>query len=234
MAGLQLPPVQPPKRFPFCIVWSPIPFIGWVLPFIGHVGICTSEGVILDFAGPFFISIDSMAFGNPARYLQLQPSKAAVVAQAALQRSTEAGSTAEQGVAPSADVSADPMLAAVSREWDQLLQQSAGAYQHHNYNFLGDNCHCFVSHFLNAAEYRASRWNMVRLASEMFLRARYVAFGGVLKTWLPFCIVMTIGLYFGRLIFLYCWLGLLGLLGGYFCLYALCSNGRASEDAAIC
>ncbi len=29
------------QRFPFCIVWTPIPLLTWILPMIGHVGICT-------------------------------------------------------------------------------------------------------------------------------------------------------------------------------------------------
>lgn len=29
----------------------------WVLPFIGHMGICTSAGVIRDFAGSYFVSV---------------------------------------------------------------------------------------------------------------------------------------------------------------------------------
>ncbi len=48
----------------------------WFFPFIGHMGICTSSGVIRDFAGPYFVSEDNMAFGNPTRYLQLDPNKA--------------------------------------------------------------------------------------------------------------------------------------------------------------
>ena len=39
---------------------------------IGHTGICTSDGVIHDFAGPYFVSVDDMAFGNPTKYLPLQ------------------------------------------------------------------------------------------------------------------------------------------------------------------
>lgn len=38
-------------RYPFCIVWTPIPLITWLLPFIGHMGIATSMGRIRDFAG---------------------------------------------------------------------------------------------------------------------------------------------------------------------------------------
>ena len=37
------------------------------------MGIADSEGVIYDFAGPYHISVDHMAFGRPTRYLQLHP-----------------------------------------------------------------------------------------------------------------------------------------------------------------
>ncbi|GLE06875.1 hypothetical protein PINS_up016544 [Pythium insidiosum] len=58
------------NRFPFCIVWSPLPVITWFLPFIGHMGIATSEGIIYDFAGPYTIGREHLAFGAPTRYLQ--------------------------------------------------------------------------------------------------------------------------------------------------------------------
>ena len=61
------------SRYPYCIVWSPLPLITWFIPFIGHTGICDSEGIIFDFAGPYTIGRDSMAFGEPTRYIQLNP-----------------------------------------------------------------------------------------------------------------------------------------------------------------
>lgn len=60
-------------RFPYCIVWTPIPFLTWFFPFIGHMGIAMSNGVIRDFAGPYFVSEDNMAFGRPTKYWQLDP-----------------------------------------------------------------------------------------------------------------------------------------------------------------
>lgn len=42
-------------RYPYCVVWSPLPLLTWILPFIGHMGITNSEGVIFDFAGPYTI-----------------------------------------------------------------------------------------------------------------------------------------------------------------------------------
>lgn len=61
------------NRYPYCIVWTPIPIITWLLPWIGHMGIATSRGIIRDFAGPYFVAEDNMAFGNPTKYWQLDP-----------------------------------------------------------------------------------------------------------------------------------------------------------------
>jgi hypothetical protein len=62
-------------RYPHSIVWTPIPLITWLFPFIGHMGICTMQGVIRDFAGPYYVSEDCMGFGNPTKYWQLDPQK---------------------------------------------------------------------------------------------------------------------------------------------------------------
>jgi hypothetical protein len=32
----------------------------WFIPFIGHMGICTSAGIIRDFAGPYFVSVSHL------------------------------------------------------------------------------------------------------------------------------------------------------------------------------
>ncbi|CAH1978316.1 unnamed protein product [Acanthoscelides obtectus] len=63
-------------KYPCCIVWTPIPLLTWLFPFIGHMGITMSNGVIRDFAGPYFVSEDNMAFGRPTKYWQLQPPRA--------------------------------------------------------------------------------------------------------------------------------------------------------------
>eukprot|EP00795_Rhopilema_esculentum_P007077 gene7077-12717_t len=63
------------NRYPYSIVWTPIPCLTWIFPFIGHMGIAMSSGVIRDFAGPYFVSEDDMAFGNPTKYWQLNPTK---------------------------------------------------------------------------------------------------------------------------------------------------------------
>ena len=58
-------------RFPLCITWTPIPGISWLIPVIGHTGIAGTDGIIYDFAGPYFISKDDFAFGATHKYVKL-------------------------------------------------------------------------------------------------------------------------------------------------------------------
>jgi len=59
--------------YPYCLVWTPLPLLSWIIPIIGHTGICTSNGIIHDFAGSEYVSINDMAFGNPYKYIPLKP-----------------------------------------------------------------------------------------------------------------------------------------------------------------
>ncbi|XP_034021850.1 transmembrane protein 222-like [Thalassophryne amazonica] len=63
------------SRYPQCIVWTRISILSWVLPFIGHMGICTSAGVVRDFAGSYFVSEDNRGFGRPTKYWKLDVDK---------------------------------------------------------------------------------------------------------------------------------------------------------------
>ena len=44
-------------RYPHCIAWTPIPLLTWIFPFIGHMGIARTDGIIRDFAGPYYVSV---------------------------------------------------------------------------------------------------------------------------------------------------------------------------------
>lgn len=58
--------------FPYCIVWTKLPLISSLFPSIGHTGICNSKGIIYDFMGSNAINEDSLGFGNPYKYVQLE------------------------------------------------------------------------------------------------------------------------------------------------------------------
>eukprot|EP00128_Syssomonas_multiformis_P018452 Colp12_sorted_trinity150504_noHs@24703 len=149
------------SRFPYCIVWTPLPFITWFLPFIGHMGIATSTGVIRDFAGPYYVSEDNMAFGKPTKYWRLDPKK----------------------------------VHSTTVSWDDGVAYGSGVYMGRMHNLFCDNCHSHVASCLNHMQYgKKTNWNMVILAILMVVYGRYVSFRAFLITWLPFCIMLTIGL----------------------------------------
>ena len=57
-------------RYPYCIVWSLIPVLSWIIPCIGHAGICNSEGVTADFTGTVYIG--EFAFKPITKYILLK------------------------------------------------------------------------------------------------------------------------------------------------------------------
>ena len=58
-------------RFPLCIVWTPLPALTQLIPCIGHTGIGDSKGVLHDFAGPYYVSVDDLAVGETHKYFKL-------------------------------------------------------------------------------------------------------------------------------------------------------------------
>ncbi|XP_020299863.1 transmembrane protein 222 [Pseudomyrmex gracilis] len=147
------------QRFPFCIVWTPLPILTYIMPFIGHMGIATSVGVIRDFAGPFHVSEDNMAFGKPTKYWQLDYTKA------------------KGGVLG----------------WDAAVAEASEIYKTRMHNICCDNCHSHVAKALNLMSYdNSTSWNMVKLAFLLVFHGKYVSVLGFLKTWLPFCILVTL------------------------------------------
>jgi len=62
------------EEFAFTILWSPLPPITWIIPFIGHLGIANSHGVASDFQGSYYVGDHGrMAFGLPTRALRIAP-----------------------------------------------------------------------------------------------------------------------------------------------------------------
>jgi len=60
------------EELSFCILWSPLPPITWIFPFIGHMGIADSNGVASDFQGSYYVGDKGrMAFGEPTRALKM-------------------------------------------------------------------------------------------------------------------------------------------------------------------
>ena len=112
-------------RFPFSLVWTPIPPITWLLPFVGHLGIADSRGVVYDFAGPYYIGVDHLAFGSAARVLELNPDKITKY------RPGESKAAA----------------------WDAAVDAASEEYCGRMHNIFCDNCHSHVAMALNELAY---------------------------------------------------------------------------------
>ncbi|OVA08709.1 Protein of unknown function DUF778 [Macleaya cordata] len=178
------------SRFPCCIVWCPLPILSWLVPFIGHIGIGREDGVILDFAGPNFVCVDNFAFGAVSRYIQISKEKCCISPSVAEHESQIGYDQSEH-----------------RREimtWDDAIRKSTQEFQHRSYNLFTCNCHSFVAHNLNRLGYGGGlcRWNVVNLAVLIFLKGQWVSKAAIVRSFLPFVIVFSLGLMLGGWSFL--------------------------------
>ena len=159
----------PRSRFPFSLVWCPLPGITWLLPVVGHLGICDSRGVITDFAGPYHIGVDGLAFSRPFLYLPLDP-------QQATRRPP--GETAASA-------------------WDAGVDAGCDEYSGRMHNIFCDNCHSHVARCLNEMRYGGrSNWGMVGVGALIILRGKWVSPWHAAAVWLPFLVIVAVVTYF--------------------------------------
>lgn len=165
-------------RFPQCIVWTPLPVMSWLAPYVGHMGICRENGVILDFAGPYFVNVDNFAFGATARYVQLSNQQCSF--------SSNLNSETHALGSNDAEISG----------WDDGICSVMQQFQHISYNLFTCNCHSFVASCLNKLAYRGSaNWNVIRVVFLILLKGRWVSKSAIVKSFAPFVVIMCLGLY---------------------------------------
>lgn len=200
--------IDPKKaRFPCCIVWTPLPVLSWLIPFIGHIGICREDGVILDFAGPNFVCVDNFTFGSVARYIQIDKEKCCISPHITSRRSEDQYTPQDEGVLPT---------------WDNAIQKSTQEFQHQSYNLLTCNCHSFVANSLNRLGFRTGGWNVVNLAALIFLKGKWVDKAAMVRSFLPFIIVFGLGITLGASKFLTFLAFFTFILVGWFLLGTYC------------
>uniref|UniRef100_A0A5B6ZXX2 Protein REVERSION-TO-ETHYLENE SENSITIVITY1 n=1 Tax=Davidia involucrata TaxID=16924 RepID=A0A5B6ZXX2_DAVIN len=201
--------IDPKKaKFPCCLVWTPLPVVSWLAPFIGHVGICKEDGAVLDFSGSNFVNVDDFAFGAIARYLQLDREQCCFPPNLAGHTCKHGYRHAEYGTAIT---------------WDDALQSSMRHFEHKSYNLFTCNCHSFVANCLNRLCYGGSMgWNMINVAALVLFKGRWVDNWSILRAFMPFTVVPCFG------IFMVGWPFLIGLLSfsllliGWFLLGTYC------------
>ena len=62
-------------RLPYCVLWTTLPPLTYLIPAIGHVGITDSRGVPFDFSGPYQVTVGSLMCGPAKRIWKLSPDK---------------------------------------------------------------------------------------------------------------------------------------------------------------
>ncbi|KAL7607784.1 hypothetical protein Lser_V15G12379 [Lactuca serriola] len=207
--NMQIDPSR--SRFPCCIVWTPLPVVSWLLPFVGHIGIGREDGVILDFAGPNFVCVDNFTFGAVTRYIQISKDKCSITSHpATMYRSEEEYKLVESGRNQH------------EHTWDDFLRKSTQEYQHHAYNILTCNCHSFVANNLNRLEFQGGGWNVVNVAIMILMKGKWVSVKSMIQSYLPFVIIFFVGIIFGGVSFVW-FLGLFAfVLVGWYLLGTYC------------
>ncbi|KAM6559232.1 hypothetical protein CsatA_028471 [Cannabis sativa] len=175
-----LSPIDSKKaKFPCCLVWTPLPVVSWLAPFIGHTGICREDGTVLDFSGSNFVNVDNFAFGSAARYLQLDREQCCFPPNISRHTCKHGYKHTEFGS---------------SITWDDALESSMRYFEHKSYNLFTCNCHSFVANCLNRLCYEGSmNWNMINVAGLIFLKGKWVDGLSILRSFFPFMVVIIFG-----------------------------------------
>ena len=172
-------------------MWTPLPCITWLIPPIGHMGISYSTGVIRDFAGPYYVSEDNLAFGKTTRYYQLEPQhvkgksvgkKCFIIDFFFLQEWI--------GIEPYTK-----HQKSTRNECTIFVGEFFRFMTNYDVTIIlfSDNCHSHVAMALNLMEYKGrTNWNMVNLCFLLLFRGRFVDFGAFLKTWAPLLVAISI------------------------------------------
>ncbi|XP_078394156.1 transmembrane protein 222-like, partial [Cetorhinus maximus] len=88
--------------------------------------------------------------------------------------------------------------------WDNSVLEASEEYKHRMHNLCCDNCHSHVAMALNLMRYdNKTSWNMVKLCFLMLIHGKYVSFGGFVRTWLPFLVILSVTLTVILLVYLH-------------------------------
>lgn len=91
--------------------------------------------------------------------------------------------------------------------WDHALQTSLLYFENKTHNLFTCNCHSFVANCLNRLCYGGSMsWNMVNVGALVLFKGHWVDFRSIVRSFLPFIVVVCLG------VFMVGWPFLLGLL----------------------
>ncbi|EAA16818.1 hypothetical protein [Plasmodium yoelii yoelii] len=147
------------NKFPYCVVFTYLPFVSTFIPIIGHIGICTSEGIVHDFSGsytisvgfknklsPIFISkiVDDMGFGDPMKYWKLDKNKLP--------------------------------LSITDASYDEAIIKADNEFSNRPHNLFRNNCHHHVATVLNNINYKGkSDWTPFQVFLHLTIYGRFIS-----------------------------------------------------------
>ncbi|XP_016491089.1 protein REVERSION-TO-ETHYLENE SENSITIVITY1-like isoform X1 [Nicotiana tabacum] len=203
--------IDPKKeKFPCCLVWTPLPVVSWLAPFVGHVGICREDGTVVDFSGSNMITVGNLSYGAVARYYQLDRRQCCFPPNLAGHTCKQGYQHAEFGTAVS---------------WDDALHSSTLSFEHRNFNPFTCNDHSFVADCLNRLSYGGSmNWNMVNVGVLVLSKGQWVNGSSILRSFMPFIVMVCFGHLMVGWQFLIGILSFFLLVAGWYILATYCFN----------
>ena len=169
----------------FSIVWTPIPCLSALIPWIGHVGVVDLEGNCFDFAGPYTITYNDLAFGVPHKYHRLETKQ--IEGFAAPEAPALAGNRDDE------DSRGNGANGGVSEYIKEALLQSSKKYSTKMHNLIFNNCHSYIADFLNRIGYRgANNWNQVSVFFLITFKSKYVSCYRAFRTYLWFMVCVLV------------------------------------------
>ena len=109
------------------------------------MGIGTSEGVIRDFAGPYYVSEGNMAFGEPTRYLMLQPQNADNGVTGWDSGRSNKSNHYNLSIKRSKTIIGNPISLNSSIKMNLGIREASDIYGKRMHNLCCDNCHSHVA-----------------------------------------------------------------------------------------
>lgn len=88
------------------------------------------------------------------------------------------------------------------QSWDQSIKETAEYFNRTRHSLCFNNCHQYIAEVLNRANYGNRKdWSQTAVWWMITYRSEYVGFGGFLRQWLPFTIILITSLTIFVLVF---------------------------------
>eukprot|EP00770_Monocercomonoides_exilis_P002050 MONOS_2034.1-p1 / transcript=MONOS_2034.1 / gene=MONOS_2034 / organism=Monocercomonoides_exilis_PA203 / gene_product=transmembrane protein / transcript_product=transmembrane protein / location=Mono_scaffold00039:132065-133191(+) / protein_length=204 / sequence_SO=supercontig / SO=protein_coding / is_pseudo=false len=169
--------LEDPERdlYPFSVVWTVIPFLTWLCPIVGHVGICDSQGRVWDFQKSKTIIIDRMKYHRPIKVWRFF-------------RATGTDVASQQG-------RAHLLLSnrRIPEQWDRIIVDGSNLYTQYTYHWKNRNSYHHVAECLNRVDPNSSvHYRTSTIIWRLLKEGKFVRKSSILVVYLPLIILLLL------------------------------------------